>query len=79
METKQSKCFSCYKVLGDTDEKCWMENDGLCPNCSTQLSTEDETCYECDKPAIQEDKILYCKQCFEIVSEESEDEDEDAD
>jgi predicted amidophosphoribosyltransferase len=56
-----------------------MENDGLCPNCSTQLSTEDETCYECDKPAIQEDKILYCKQCFEIVSEESEDEDEDAD
>ena len=73
MVSNQTKCFRCYKELSAENEKAWLENDGLCPNCSTPLSVEDETCYNCDKPAIQEDEILFCLPCFELVSEEMDD------
>jgi hypothetical protein len=75
METQQTKCFSCYKEITlDTDKK-WIENDGSCPNCATTLSVDDTTCYNCDKPAIQEDKILFCQKCFELLEEQDDEED----
>ena len=72
MASLQTKCFRCYKELNSENEKFWMDNDGLCPNCSTSLSVEDETCYNCDKPAIQDDRILFCLACFELMVEEEE-------
>jgi DNA-directed RNA polymerase subunit RPC12/RpoP len=74
MAVMQTKCFRCYKELTSENEKAWMDNDGLCPNCSTSLSVEDETCYNCDKPAIQDDQILFCVSCFELMAEGEEDE-----
>ena len=74
MNSTQTKCFRCYKELLAENEKAWLENDGNCPNCATTLSVEDETCYNCDKPAIQEDEILFCLDCFEFVSQEDEEE-----
>ena len=71
METQQTKCFYCYKELALTDEKRWVENDGTCPNCATSLTTDDVTCWNCDKPAIQEDLILYCATCINLVADMS--------
>ena len=51
MASAQTKCFRCYKKLSAENEKAWLKNDGLCPNCATPLSVEDETCYSCNKPA----------------------------
>ena len=69
METEQTKCFSCLtEIISEADEK-WLENDGLCPNCATTLSIEDTSCYICDKPAIQEDQILFCPKCFDLREE----------
>ena len=79
MKSIQTKCFRCNKELSADKEKTWIDNDGLCPNCSTSLSVEDETCWNCDKPALQEDQILLCLPCFDLMSEEDEDEDEDED
>jgi len=72
MTLTQSKCFGCYKELLLENEKRWLDNDGLCPNCTTTLSVDDETYYTCNKPAIQEDQILFCLPCFELFSERDE-------
>ncbi len=77
MTSTQTKCFRCYKELSAENEKAWLENDGTCPNCATSLSVEDETCYNCDKPAIQEDEILFCLPCFELISEEDQDDEDE--
>jgi predicted amidophosphoribosyltransferase len=76
MDTIQTKCFSCYRELIKESEKVWLDNEGLCPNCSTPLSVADETCWNCDKPAIQEDQILFCRTCFELLSDEDDDQEE---
>ena len=76
MTTAQTRCFRCYKELLTETDKEWLENDGNCPNCSTSLSVEDEVCWNCNKPAIQEDQILFCVACFDLISEDDE-EDED--
>jgi DNA-directed RNA polymerase subunit RPC12/RpoP len=75
METQQTKCFRCQKEITLEADKKWLENDGLCPNCGTTLSVEDTTCYNCDKPAIQEDEILFCPSCFELIEEQDDEED----
>jgi hypothetical protein len=77
MARTQSKCFGCYKELLLESEKEWLDNDGLCPNCATILSVDDETCFTCNKPAIQEDQILFCSSCFELFSERDEEDDND--
>jgi predicted amidophosphoribosyltransferase len=69
METHQTKCFSCLKEITLVADRKWLENDGLCPNCATILSIDDTTCYNCDKPAIQDDEILFCPECFELREE----------
>ena len=76
MTSTQGNCFGCYKELLLENEKEWLDNDGICPNCATTLSVDDETCFTCDKPAIQDDQILFCLSCFELFSERNE---EDAD
>ena len=76
MTSTQTKCFRCYEELLLEAEKVWLDNEGLCPNCATTLSVDDETCWNCDKPAIQEDQILFCASCFELISEEDEDDEE---
>ena len=73
LASAQTKCFRCYIELSAENEKAWLKNDGLCPNCATPLSVEDEACYSCNKPAVQEDEILFCISCFELVSEELDD------
>ena len=75
MDSIQTKCFRCYKQLSSVNERIWIDNDGSCPNCATPLSVDDETCWNCDKPAIQEDQILFCLTCFELISEEDGEED----
>ncbi len=74
MDNQQTKCFGCRTEVTLEADKRWLENDGLCPNCATTLGVEDTTCYNCDKPAIQEDEILFCSKCFEL-REELDDED----
>jgi hypothetical protein len=69
METQQTQCFICRREITLEADKRWLENDGLCPNCTTILSVDDTTCYNCDKPAIQEDEILFCLECFDIREE----------
>ena len=74
MKSSQTKCFRCYKELSQDNEKAWIDNEGFCPNCATSLSVEDEKCWNCDKPAIQEDQILFCVPCSDLISEEDGDE-----